>query len=124
MDLRIAGTNVPESLWQEFGRLTNHATLSIGSVRYERENRRLSFRLSRRHSRGKYVTAEVTVRNVISCEIADHAGPDFPEVDLLFGVTVQNREVFLSSVEEDRGTNLFVVSAKVDGFDVELRDAE
>ncbi len=44
------------------------------------------------------------------------------EVRLLFGIQVQDRRVYISSAEEDRGQTCFSVSLEVVELDIEITD--
>jgi len=69
------------------------------------------------------IRAVVIVRNVSVCDIEDRTTPELgDEVELLFGIRLQDDEVYACSAEEDRCRACYSVTAKVAELDIEITD--
>jgi len=65
--------------------------------------------------------AELPIRNVTDFLPVDHG--QCGEIRVFFGLSINDGEVNLCSVEEDQGVTCFELTCRVDGFDIELEDA-
>ena len=69
------------------------------------------------------IQAMVTVRNVIKCQVEDNTTTvPVEEVQLLFGIRLEDKAVFACSAEEHRGRTCFAVRLEVAELDFEIAD--
>ena len=66
------------------------------------------------------IDSRLIIKNVVDCKIEDKL--HVPDIQLLFGVAIKNREVLLHSVEEQSGVAAFDMTIEVQSYDIELRD--
>jgi hypothetical protein len=137
MNLRVHGDNVPTCLFELIGAMTDHAILDLTSVDFNETFREVRFSVTRfpllkqrkvlgnLHDRENPIPSTVYVRNVSSCSIQDIRADELGgTVELMFGVTIRDQSVHVSSAEEDRGTTCFVMDLAIDSLDVQLTDEE
>ena len=68
----------------------------------------------------EWIDSSLVIRNVIDHEMEDNL--HLPDIQLLFGVNVKNKEIYFCSVEEQAGVLAFRMSIKVRTYDIELTD--
>jgi hypothetical protein len=68
----------------------------------------------------EWIDGRLIIKNVVDYKIKDNLR--LPDIRLLFGVAIKNKEICLCSAEEQSGVTAFEMSIKVQSYDVELRD--
>lgn len=147
MHLRISGNLFTESLMREFALITDSATVDVTTPSFDedqgmfhlpvmrlplgvRKIRRgwglLIWRAQRESPAISRIPYMVTVRNVVSANVVNKLTDDRSRVvQLIFGVTFREHEVFAASVDEaDDHNPAFEVSLEVTDLDIEIRDIE
>lgn len=135
MHLRIRGAGIPEALCETVASITDHARLRHPEIRHDDASGEVRLPITRfplikqrralgnLHDRHSPIQATVTVRNVVSFDIEDNTNPEpGHEIVLLFGIRLQDKEVYACSAEEDRGQHSFSVTLRVAELDVEIAD--
>jgi hypothetical protein len=62
----------------------------------------------------------VIIKNVESLEIVNNCKDKTDEITVLFGLTIEGNEIYLSSAEEYRGDVFFEMSIIVNNIDIEI----
>ena len=136
MRLQLSGSAIPGELIDTVAALTDRARLRYAEVVHDSAVGTVSLPIIRRplirrrkvlpniHASRNPIPAMITVRNVVSCEIENNAPPDLgDEVLLLFGIQVQETQVYVSPAEEDRGRPCFSATIGVSELDLEIADS-
>lgn len=132
MNLRIQTHELPVTLLKVVGLMANHGKLRIAEVQYDPKEKTVCFPLERFPITGKSiltvtrhaktpVRCRVTFRNVTECKIEDRTD-GMEIVDLIFGLTLRQDEIYLCSSAEDRGTPCYEMTCRVSSLDIEIRD--
>jgi hypothetical protein len=136
--LRLKGGPFTRNMFLEIETITAHSILPCDSVKYDPENKLVTMLIWRYPLKTKNVgflrflgskrdktvdlNSRVTIRNVEECIVERNLG--LLQVTLLFGVGVRGNRVFITSVEELRGTLGLRVSMTVSDLDLEIEDVE
>ena len=67
------------------------------------------------------IDSRLIIRNVVDHNVDDNL--NLPEIQILFGVIISNKELYLCSVEEQSGVIAYQMSIQVKTYDIELIDA-
>ena len=97
-------------------------TIIIPMERQEYKRKRSIFVESYKLISSSIVRSILTIRNVNTHTITDNL--HLPEIHLLFGVSMRDKEILLGSVEEQSGLHAFGMSIKVRSYNIELDDIE
>ncbi len=135
MHLHLRGDAVPETLYGAFAAITDHAKLRCAEVRHDQSSGVVSLPITRFplverrkvlgnvHDLKSPIQATVTVRNVIKCQVEDNTTTaPVAEVQLLYGIRLEDKAVFACSAEEHRGRTCFAVTLEVTELDFEMAD--
>jgi hypothetical protein len=131
----LRGDDIPRSLLNHFAAVTDHATISPDSIRYDEPGRTVEIPLTRypliqqrrvlgnRYDQDHPVRATLTVRNVerYVIDLSPGSTPD-SAIMLLFGVQIRGDEVYLCSAQETSGRQLFSLTLGISSLDIELAD--
>jgi hypothetical protein len=135
MNVIIQSDSEMPGLFREFELLTHAARVTLTSIVVDEARHEITIPMQRRgYERKRFlffgeryrlispelIESELVVRNVASYRIDDPLG--LPAIQLLFGVAIKNKEIYLCSVEEQTGVTAFEMSMKVQSYDIELRD--
>jgi hypothetical protein len=136
MHLRLRGERIPADLLELLAALTDGAQLRHTEVTHDPQSREVRLPITRFpllkrrrllpniRDRRNPISSVVTVRNVVACDIDNSAPADLGHVvQLLFGLQVRDRRVYISSAEEDRGHTCFSVTLQLSGLDIEITDS-
>ena len=136
MHLRLSGERIPAELLELLAALTDGARLRHADVTHDPQSREVRLPITRFpllkrrrllpnvRDRQTPIISVVTVRNVVTCDIENSVPADLGhEVQLLFGLQVRDRRVYISSAEEDRGHTCFSVTLQVSELDIEIADS-
>jgi len=140
MYLRIIGEGFTDAALKEVAALTDHAVVSFRQVEYDPGLRVVTLPIRRRpvvvtrcwgglrrrltYDRLRTVEATVVIRNVEDYKVSiDPEKSDTSHVTLLFGVTVKDHTVVLSSAEEAAGRTCYLMELRVAELDLEILDA-
>ncbi|UCG79179.1 MAG: hypothetical protein JSV21_04960 [Nitrospirota bacterium] len=136
MYLKLTGNDAPEAVLSSISAITNHSKLSISNVQFYKSEGLVILPIIRhplikerkllgdKYDYKRSISSTVTIHSVISCEINDLTHDDMDSVDLLFGITYKDDELFVTSVEEDKGNHLYTMSMKIKNIDIEIKDKE
>lgn len=115
--------------------LTNFAQVKLASIMVDEFRNVIAIPMRRRSyqrkrflfigERYKLLSPQLINSNLVIRNIIDHREEDnlrLPEIQLLFGVNVKNKEILLCSVEEHHGVAAFRMNITVQTYDIELRD--
>ncbi len=135
MHLRLRGLDVPQPLLDTIAAITDHAKLHTGNVHFDRPSETVHFDVTRfplwkqRKTLGNLhdvhhpISAVVTIRNVIACDIDDHGlDESLGEITLLFGLKIERDEMFAFSAEERQGHTCYTMRLKIGDLDIEIAD--
>ncbi|NIS82835.1 MAG: hypothetical protein GTO14_22145 [Anaerolineales bacterium] len=135
MRIHISVKDLPKAFFELLAAITDHARLRFRDVQYDESNQIVILPIQRYpllkkrlfrgnlHDYDNPVASEIIVRNVVSCEVRDNLeDKDYEEVVLLFGLGVKDKEVFVSSVEEENGRTCYLAQMEVGEIDIEIRD--
>ena len=135
--LRIMGDCFSPNVFREIAALTNFASADINNVNFDSDNKTLSIPIERHHIESyrrflgpkydhkKRIPSLIKLGAVRRYEIEDHCREnDLTKIQLLFGLSVKidEKEIYLGSVEEDQGWTCFSITAIVEQFDIEISD--
>ncbi len=139
MSVRIVFLNEPPLLVEEMLSLfTNYADIEVGQIRYDEEKKRVEIPLRRKvvdfektffGRRTKYHQGEV--RSVLRIEHVERL--DFKKIEnalekmgglvtVLFGPKIDERKIYVSSAEEERGKPIVEITMYISRVDIELVD--
>lgn len=139
MYLKIKGGPFSNNLFKEIETITDRATLFCQSFLYEKDKGLITFDIVRYPIKKKRkllgsitpysrnmnikVKSKITIKNVMSSKITDNLSPtDKQEITLLFGLTVEDNTILISSAEESRGKQLFSAILEISELDLEISD--
>jgi hypothetical protein len=135
MRFQVSGDEIPAELIDIVALLTDRARLRYAEVEHDPKSRAVRLPMTRFpllkkrrvlpnvHDLRNPIPAVVTIRNVVSCEIENHSPPALGrEVQLIFGVQLEDKRVYACSAEEDKGKTCFSVTLEVSELDVEITD--
>jgi len=127
----------PELLSQ-LALLTHNAEVTPSAVTFDEQTATVTIPMRRRHyarqrtlfglgEKFRQIAPEktesvLTIRDVI--EFHKEERIPLPAIQLLFGVNVKEKEVYLCSAEERSGVHVFEVHVKVRSYSIELNDLE
>lgn len=97
----------------------NEITIPMQRRSYERR-RLLTFGESLNLVSPEWTDSRLIIKNVVDRTIRDNL--HLPDILLLFGVAIKNKEIRFCSAEEQSGVMVFEMSINVQSYDVELRD--
>lgn len=136
MYLRVKGGLFTRNMFLEIETITSHSILPCDSVKHDPENKLVTMLIWRyplrttkvgflrfigsKRDKTVEINSRVTIRNVEECIVERNLG--LLQVTLLFGVGVRGNRVFITSVEESRGTLGLRVSMTVSDLDLEIED--
>ena len=130
MNLRIQTHELPVTVVKAVGLMANHGRLRVAEVQYDPKEKTVCFPLERFPITGKSIFIRhaktpvrccVTFRNVTECKIEDRTD-GMEIVDLIFGFTLRQDEIYLCSSAEDRGTPCYQMTCRVSSLDIEITD--
>ena len=140
MYLRIIGDSFTEHIFKEIEAITNHGTLHLNRVDYNKEKKMISIPIERytidvvkkkflgtvtsyKYDKNLRIPSLVIIRNVTGCKIENNFDdPNILTITMLFGLNIKDSEIYISSVEEDKGIICYSLTTNVDGIDIEIRD--
>jgi hypothetical protein len=97
----------------------NQITIPMERRSYKRERFLLFGERYRRISK-ELIDSKLVIKNVVDYRMDDNL--HLSEIQLIFGVSVSDKEIYLCSAEESRGIPAFTMSIKVQTYDIELVD--
>jgi hypothetical protein len=141
MYLRIKDGNITKNILEAIAAITDSATLKLREVVFDEERSSLSlpiermparkkkrfpgFLKARKHDKVQRVKSLITINNVTDCKIEEGClDANLSTVLLMFGLKVEEDEVYLCSLEEDEGETCYSIEAKISSIDIEIRDEE
>ena len=136
MRIFLQSDDETKDLFKELEFLTNSAEITLSYLNIDEINKKIVIPLVRKNYRrkkgflrgsyklssSKLIKSELIVKNILDYEINDNL--NLKSIDILFGVNISNKEIYLSSVEERSGVTAFDLSIKVSSYDLELIDKE
>ena len=138
--LKAVGGPFTENIYDEFEALTDRAILDVDLIEYDEESRQVVIPLTRlpivpgqkkvfrritqyAQDKNQETACVVTVRNVTDFKMETFFEEDEDrKINLIFGITIKDNNVFMSSVQEVRGKHLFGLSIETNSLDIEIRD--
>jgi hypothetical protein len=135
--LRIIGDYFSPNVFREITALTNYAKVNIKNVIFEENKNILSIPIERYHietfrrflgpkyNQKKKIPSLIKIGAVRKYNIENHFNEeDITQVQLLFGLSVRinEKEIYLGSVDECLGQSCYSITAMVGQFDIEISD--
>ncbi len=134
MRLLIQSDSETVDLFKELQLLTNTAKVTLADIvvdesrneitipmeRKSYERKRLLLGESYKLVSSELINSRLIIKNVAHCKMEDNL--HLSNIQLLFGVRIKNKEIYLSSVEEQSGVSAFEMPIEVRSYDIELRD--
>ena len=115
--------------------LTNAAKVTLSSINVDESRHEITIPMKRRSFERKrfllfgerykllssdLIDSNLIIRNVLNHKITDNL--HLTDILILFGVSIKNKEIILCSAEDQSGETAFVMSIKVQTYDIELLD--
>jgi hypothetical protein len=136
MMIAIQSAILPTDFTSGLELLTNAAEITIAEIVIDEARHEVMIPMRRwSYERGRFlfvnyfkelspepIASTLVIRDTASCELKNHH--DRPEFCLMFGVKIENREVYLCSAEEDHGVPCFEMTIRVLSYDIELCDED
>jgi hypothetical protein len=134
MQLTIKSDLDISDLFRGLELLTNAAGITLADIVIDEARHEVTIPMRRwSYERGRFlfvnyfkelspepIASTLVIRDTASCDLKNRH--DGPQICLLFGVKIENREVYLCSVEEGHGVPCFEMTIRVLSYDIELRD--
>jgi hypothetical protein len=121
--------------FKELELLTNAAQVTAASIVIDEAKNEITIPMKRRSykrqrflfigERYKLQSPDLIESRLIVKQVVAHEQEDnlhLPEIHILFGVNVKDKEISLCSAEEQSGVTAFRMSIKVTKYDIELSD--
>ena len=136
MKISLQSDTDTQDLFRQIEILTNAANVTISNISIDEKNKVISIPMVRKHyerkkgllvesyklSSSKLTESELIIRDFINYKIDDTL--NLSDITLLFGVKINNKEIYLSSVEEKSGKTAFDLFIKVNTYNLEFIDKE
>ena len=115
--------------------ITNAAKVTLASIMVDASRNEITIPMQRRSYERKQsllfgerykllspelIDSKLIIKNVVGHKIKDNL--HLPDILLLFGVAIKNKEICFCSSEEQSGVTAFEMSIEVQSYDIELRD--
>ena len=122
----------------EFLILTDKAKIILEEVKYSEEEKILHLRIKRRNILGfrktifnvmkpiigdnRIINSALIIKKIKNYEIIDRCKNRISEVTILFGVNIDENNIYISSAEEEMGSVFFQLKVEVQEIEIELND--
>ena len=138
MNLNIKTIDLLSDFVKGLGTITNHAILETNNVGYNRKEGKVTIYIKRCKIRKKKtalgliertmydysnkIRSLVTINQVEQCTIRNNFSSDMSEVELLFGMNIDNNKIYLCSVEDNHREPFYSIDIEVNEIDIDLSD--
>jgi hypothetical protein len=137
--LKAVGGPFTENIYDEIQAITDRAELDTSLIEYDEVSgcvvipltrfpvlpgqRKVFRKVTQYKQDKKAIPCAVTIRNIKSMGMTSHLEEDEDsKINLIFGIAIENTKILLTSVQEDRGKIMFVLTIEIDSLDIEIRD--
>lgn len=118
-----------KSTGKNLTRLTDKAHLNINEVKYfKRDNsivlpikRKNIYKIKKNYSE---IDSVIIIKNINKYDIKNLCHNKFNTITILFGLQINNKEIYLSSAEEETGVSLYEITIQCKEIDISLIDKE
>lgn len=140
MNFKIGGNDISENLKKKIQTLTNYAIIRLDRVIVDREHGTVEIEMERmqtsqtkglerlfshvNYDRKNRIKSHLRIRNIIDISILDRSVNEENQCTVLFGLTIKDNELYISSAEETGGDPMYELSINVNEIDIELQDEE
>jgi hypothetical protein len=136
MRISLQSETDTQDLFKQIEILTNAAKVKISSISFDDSNKVITIPMVRKHykrkkgllvERNKLSSSKLTESELIIGDFINYKVNDtlhLSDITILFGVKINNKEIYLSSVEEKSGKTAFDLFIKVNSYDLEFIDKE
>lgn len=135
MRITIQSDSEIPDLFKGLELLTNAAQVTLADIMVDESRNEIAIPMKRRSYarersllfgvRYKLLSPEWIDSSLVIRNVVDHKAENnlhLPDIQLLFGVNVKNKEIYFCSVEEQAGVLAFRMSIKIWTYDIELTD--
>jgi len=142
MYLRVIGDCFSENIFKEIEAFTNYGILYFKKVRHDEEKKIIFIPVERcqikavkkmflgattsyKYDKNVTIPSWIAIRNITECQVENNFDdPSISKIRLLFGMHVKpkEKEIYIGSVEEDRGKTCYRMKLKVSEVDIEIGD--
>jgi hypothetical protein len=129
-------------MFKEIESITNYGTLYFTKMEYNEEKKTISIPIDRckikaikkifwgtttsyKYDKNIKIPVLIVIKNVDSCKIENNfEDPNVSKMRILFGlqINMKDREIFIGSVEENKGKTCYSIELKINKIDLEIAD--